>query len=322
MSTSFILNTKEYAFWKEHCEISPKTKRKYTYGLKRFERYLAQVGFEGELNFDHFFLDPRTQRLSPITKEFIDEFIDYLIKTGKKGENHHILYDTITALRNYFNFLDFMEMIEHNPMKFYRNPYYKRELTDRSISIDETRLLLHVAKKMDPFHKMYFVIILLLVTTGLRNMDIRKLKISNVNFENKTILVEKSKSKEVASVYMTQLLADELKRYINHPIWQQWAGDDDKELFFNPRTMKPYTTKNFINLIKRIAKKAGIKKNVTPHTLRFTAAMILLESGFSLKEIQTQLRHKSLATTLRYLKMNPQYTEYYERLLDDDDCDD
>ncbi|TFB14100.1 hypothetical protein E3U55_14375 [Filobacillus milosensis] len=317
MSNNILLRTEEYNFWKENCDVSEASIKKYTTGLKKFDKFLQYCGFKGELDFDRFFYDSQINEYAPIDKTFIDEFIDYLIDNGANTQK---LYDTITAIRNYFNFLETMDMIKHNPLKYYRNPYYERKLKDRSISINESRKLLDAALQMDKFHKMYYVMILLLLTTGLRNSDLRKLKISQVDFEKKLIVIEDSKG-EFASVHMTRLLTKELKQYVLHPFWQEWASGENKVLFFDSETMKPYNINKFTKLIKQIALSSNIQKNVTPHTLRYTTAMILLESGFNLKMIQRQLRHKRLATTLRYLKMTPQYTEYQESLMNDDNQD-
>lgn len=317
MSKSILLETEEFKFWKEHVDIASASLERYTCELRKFDRYLQEIGFKGELNFDRFFYDPHTKEYTPIHKSFIDEFIEDLFN---KGKSKFVVYTVINALSNYFHFLESMEMIQHNPMKYYRNPYYERKLIDRSLTNLEARLLLQAAEKMNPFHRTHFVIVLLLLITGLRNGDLRKLRISHVDFEKRIIMVEDSKG-EWASVQMTKLLTEELKNYVMHPLWQQWAQGEDKHLFFNPKTMKPFSKSALINLVKDVAKSANIEKKVTPHTLRHTTAMILLESGFNLKVIQRQLRHKRLATTLRYLKLTPQYTEYQESLLDDDDND-
>ena len=314
MTKNILFETEEFIFWKEHVDIADASLSRYTCELRKFDRYLQEVGFEGELNFDRFFFDPITKEYAPIDKPFIDEFIEDLFK---KGKSKYVVYTVINALSNYFHFLESMEMIKHNPMKYYRNPYYERKLIDRSISIQEARKLLQAAVEMDPFHKGKFVIVLLLLTTALRNSDLRKIKISQIDFEKRVIIVEESKG-EVASVQMTALLTQELRNFVSHPFWKQWAGGEDKELFFNPKTMKPLSKKALTDLIKEIAVHAKIEKKVTPHTLRHTTAMILLESGFNLKMIQRQLRHKRLATTLRYLKMTPNYKELQESLLDDD----
>jgi integrase/recombinase XerD len=317
MTKNIIFETDEFKFWKEHVDIAAASLSRYTCELRKFDQYIQEIGFEGELNFDRFFFDPYTKEFAPIDKQFIDEFIEDLFK---KGKSKYVVYTVINALSNYFHFLESMEMVKHNPMKHYRNPYYERKLIDRSISIQEARKLLQAAEEMDPFHRGKFVIVLLLLTTGLRNGDLRKIKISQVDFEKSIIIVEESKG-EFASVQLTALLTEELKKFVSHPFWQQWANGEDKELFFNPKTMKPFSKAALTDLIKEIATHAKIDRKVTPHTLRHTTAMILLESGFNLKMIQRQLRHKRLATTLRYLKMTPKYKELQDSLLNDDDND-
>jgi integrase/recombinase XerD len=296
---TLLMNSEYYHFWKRHCNLSEKTIYDYQYVLRSFEAFLIQKGLSpnGKLNFDNFYFDNETGDYDPIDEIFIVKYINYLKLDNKASD--HTLYNTITYLKNFFKFLKNSKQIGFNPMSYFTNPYYKRKITNRWISTANCNRLLSYCMKSDPFIKQDYVMILLLLTTGLRNTELRFLSLNQIDLENAVIYVDKGQKTSAQVVHMPEALVHALKLYIFHPKVQERIGTGNTLIFTNGD--KPYTSSRLNLVLKRLAKSAGIKKNVSAHTFRYTTAKIMQDSGIDIISIQRQLRHVHVATTLRYL---------------------
>lgn len=101
------------------------------------------------------------------------------------------------------------------------------------------------------------------------------------------------------STTITNALAVELQRYIGHPYFGTWSKNEDATLFFDKN--KPLSSYKLQKKVKELCIEAGLSRTVTPHDLRRTAGYLMQFSGMHIVEIQQQLGHKILSTTLRYV---------------------
>jgi len=293
-----LLQSEYYKKWYEFSEIRESTKKSYTTYLRKLESFMLESGFEEDevLDFNRFYYIEETDECEGIDVQFIDNFIERL---KSEGEKTSAIYNAIVSIKSFFTFLETTRLLEKNPLNNYPNPNYTETQKDRTISLTKCNLMLKEAHKMDPFFRQYYVLILLMVICGLRASEICKLRKSQIIFDHNIIEVVRGQKTSENTVFMSSNLSEELKRYFNHPNWQNWSNGKDKEVFFYKD--KPFNYAKLNKIIKIIAKNAGIKRQVTPHDLRYTTASLLLESDVDVKTIQRQLRHKKLVTTLQYL---------------------
>jgi len=209
------------------------------------------------------------------------------------------LFKNIVYLKNFFELLYGLGMIQHNPMKNYPNPYYECRIIDRSLSVDECQQLFQAALQADPFVRKYFTLLLLMTTTALRNREIIQLTYEQIDFDRNVIFVDKGQKTTAQVVYMPDSLDDELKRYLQHDAYEKWRKSGRHEVFF--KNNRPLTKQSLNKFIKELCKKAEIQKNVTARSFRHTAAYLMQSNGIDITIIKLQLRHKQLSTTLRYL---------------------
>ncbi len=130
----------------------------------------------------------------------------------------------------------------------------------------------------------------LLYSSGLRVSELVNLKSVDLDFNENTGWVRAGKGKKDRMFIISQKLSKRLQKFINkHNEWNYVFSKTN-----------PLTTRNIQKIVQKAAKKAGINKNVHPHTLRHSYATHLLENGTDIRKIQILLGHNSLSTTERY----------------------
>ncbi len=135
------------------------------------------------------------------------------------------------------------------------------------------------------------LIISMLYSSGLRVSELVNLKIEDLNLNENTGWVRKGKGSKDRLFSLSGALISELKDFLEK------KGKDNKFVFSKE---KPLSTRNIQKIIKGVRQRAGIKKKVTPHTLRHSFATHLLENGTDIRTIQAILGHASLNTTQVY----------------------
>jgi site-specific recombinase XerD len=144
----------------------------------------------------------------------------------------------------------------------------------------------------------------LLYGCGLRCMEVRSLKISDIDFDRLKVLVRNGKGKKDRYVPLSKHLARGLKTYIEseNPKTYLFNGKPDGQAGgdFDSR----YSQRGVQWVVKRTAKEAGVIKSVSVHTLRHTYATHLLEDGMDIITLKEMLGHQNIETTLVYLHVS------------------
>jgi len=135
-------------------------------------------------------------------------------------------------------------------------------------------------------------IIKLLYSTGMRVSELCNLKLNDLNLNEKIGWIRQGKGKKDRIFIISEKLTQEIEQYMKGQQEQNYSYLLSKE--------KPLTPRNIQKIIKLAAKKAGINKKVTPHTLRHSYATHLLEAGTDIRKIQALLGHENLNTTQIY----------------------
>jgi integrase/recombinase XerD len=294
-----LLDSHYYQMWENHCNLRAKSKENYMYELHKFEAFLLYKGFTGVLDFDYFFHYQDTGQYAPINLKFIDTYFDYL---KNKGYTNHVLSSNVSALKNFFKILKSLKMITRNPVVYYKNPYHKVKYRDKSLSEEECNLLLEAALRLDPFYKQYYLIVLLLLITGLRNSELRELTISQIDFERRIIYVERGTKTKANTVTLSEKLCEELKFFVTRSFHEEWQKNGNEYVFFaRYKAKNKKLTKIGLNkILKEISIEAGVR-TITCHWLRYTMAYLMQLAGNDIRIIQKQLRHRDLKTTMHYL---------------------
>ncbi len=134
------------------------------------------------------------------------------------------------------------------------------------------------------------LVIMLLYYAGLRLDETRNIKWQDIDFDREIIHLKTAKGDKERIIFLHKKLIDALRMY---------GTEEEGPIFVSQRNGK-YNKRTIQQIIKLASKKVGIKKNVTPHTLRHSFATHLLEAGADIRYIQQLLGHKDLKTTQIY----------------------
>ncbi|MRI62836.1 site-specific tyrosine recombinase XerD [Ornithobacterium rhinotracheale] len=205
----------------------------------------------------------------------------------------------LSGVRAFYNFLE-EEKTDNkpNPTELISSPKIGRKLPD-TLSLEEINKIVENIDLSQKHGERNKAIIEILYGCGLRVSELTELKISDLYFEEDFIQVlGKGNKKRLVPIaqYTQKVLTNYLQLVRSHQTIQKAYSD---HIFINNRGTKLSRVMVF-NIIKEAAERAGIKKNISPHTFRHSFATHLLENGADLRSIQLMLGHESITTTEIY----------------------
>ena len=138
------------------------------------------------------------------------------------------------------------------------------------------------------------VLLMLIYSAGLRSSEVINLKISDVDFERRSIHIRRSKYNKDRMIPLSEYMTVGLQKYIALECPLIWL--------FNGKTLgSPYSAKAISWVMREAVKAAGIAKDVTVHTLRHSYATHLIEDGLNIVTVKDLLGHSKIETTMIYL---------------------
>jgi len=236
-----------------------------------------------------------------IDKYLMQEFLFQISKTKNSRTQSRI----ISGLRSFFDYLIFENYRLDNPMEQIETPKIGRKLPD-TLSVNEIDRIIAAIDLNNYLGYRNLTIIEMLYSCGLRVSELINLKLSDLFIEEDFIKVtgKGNKQRFVPIGLNTQkLILSYLK--IHRPLIKISTSDSDT-IFLN-RNGKKLTRAMIFTIVKKIKIKAGIKKNVSPHTFRHSFATHLLENGADLRSIQMMMGHESITTTEIYMHLDKSY---------------
>jgi integrase/recombinase XerD len=168
------------------------------------------------------------------------------------------------------------------------------------LSQEEVARLIDAA--LTPFHR---TLLMTLYATGVRRAELTHLKVSDIDSQRMVIHVRGGKGRKDRDVMLSPKLLEELREH-----WRRFQRKPSTWLFPGNRWHtgdSPIDTKVVWNACQQAAQRAGIEKNVHPHTLRHCFATHLLEAGADLRTIQMLLGHRDLEETTIYLHLSERH---------------
>ena len=285
----------------------------WEYSLKAYESYLllekhlsknSIEAYKRDIKKLYQFIKKHGRDVAPaaINQSDIESFLSYLFKNNVNDRSQA---RTMSGIKSFFKFLLVENQIDQNPSAYIEGPKLQKKLPT-ILSIDEIDLLIcsvDMSKEEAIRNK---AILETLYSCGLRVSELIGLKLSNISFKEQFIKVEGKGSKErliPISKNTIKLITDYRAHYRRH-LNIEYKHQDT--LFLNRRG-NGLSRVMIFTIIKDLCKKAGIKKDISPHTFRHSFATHLVEGGADLRAVQEMLGHESITTTEIYTHLDRSY---------------
>lgn len=238
--------------------------------------------------------------------EEIKKYLEYLESLGRSKST---VTRNIASLRCYYQYLMFIKKVHTNPAKEIKREKAEKKLPN-ILSGDEIDLLFSKPNVLDPKGCRDKAMMELLYATGIRVSELIALNIDDINLKTGMLYCKKGKSDRAIPIYPTAVAAvsDYISR-VRRVIID--LSEDGQALFVNLSGHR-LTRQGFWKIIKGYAEQANITKDITPHTLRHSFALHLLENGADLKDVQEMLGHVDISSTQVYVHiLNDRFKEVY-----------
>lgn len=270
---SYLINNKE---------LSENTLESYKRDIRQFEVYLREHSLS----------------LEKVTKTII---ITYLIALQKSGKATSTISRNLASIRCFYQFMLNSRYTDIDPSANLESPKVEKKLPS-VLTKREVELLLEQPIPTDAKGARDKAMMELLYATGIRVSELISLNISDIDLNTGLIICKSSESKS-RSIPLGNIAIKYTKIYLNEFRRKLCPNEDNTIMFVNFHGQK-MTRQGFWKIIKYYSAKAKINKIITPHTLRHSFAVHLIENGADIQAIQEMLGHSDISTTQVYSKLN------------------
>ena len=227
------------------------------------------------------------------------EFIIHLHECNSSSKSQARI---LSGIKSFYHYLSIENVIDANPCDKIDRPRIERKLPD-TLSTYEINDIINSVDLSNPHGERNRTILETLYSCGLRVSELINLKCSKLFLEDGFLIVTGKGNKERA-VPLNKILIKYLKNYMRLIRSHQDIETGHEDFVFLNNRGKQLTRMMIFTIVKKHTEKAGIKKNISPHTFRHSFASHLLQGGADLRAIQTMLGHESISTTEIYMHID------------------
>jgi integrase/recombinase XerD len=264
----------------------------------RLEKSLSENSVEAYLNdvykLEKYFSEKKIE-ITPANVTYSD-LKDFLICYGNNNANTRTQSRVLSGIRAFFRYLLIEGEIEENPASLLESPKIGLKLPEVLSVIEIDRIIDEIDLSKPEGHRNK-AIIETLYGCGLRVSELVNLRLTDIHYGEEFIVVTGKGNKQ-------RLVPVSKKALKEIDIYKQDRNmlpviKDQNILFLNRRGSR-LTRAMIFTIIKDLASKAGIRKNISPHTFRHSFATHMIEAGADLRAVQEMLGHESILTTEIY----------------------
>lgn len=239
--------------------------------------------------------DTECPSLQSVKCEHVETFVASLHDLGISSRSQARI---ISGLKAFFKYLRIEGYIEEDPTALIESPKIGDHLPE-VLTLQEINAMEAAIDLGKPEGQRNLAIIETLYSCGLRVSELCNLQMSRINLDEQILMVE-GKGNKQRIVPMSESAVQEILNYLEDRTNLDIKPGEEDILFLNRRGHR-LTRVMVFYIIRTLAETVGIKRNISPHTLRHSFATHLLEGGANLRAIQMMLGHESIATTQIYL---------------------
>lgn len=271
------------AYLKVEKGLSANTAAAYGDDVDKLTRYLADAGVAVER----------------VSNDDLEQFVCTLRDLGIGVRSQARI---ISGVKSFYRFLKLEGYIDHNPTRLLVAPHMGRHLPD-VLTVEEIDRMIACIDMSKPEGQRNRTILETLYGCGLRVSELVGLKMSQIYADEEYIVVQGKGDKQRA-VPISPVALEQIERYVRQTRSLQVVRRGSEDVLFLNRRGAALTRVMVFYIVKQLCELAGIRKTVSPHTLRHSFATHLLEGGANLRAIQQMLGHESITTTEIYVHID------------------
>lgn len=274
--------------------------------LNRFELYLREdkalsentvISYCRDIRqFSEWLEQDRTSQLNSASKEDISSYLQYLQGMGKSPST---VSRSAASLKRYFTYLMEKGTASLNPAAGIALEKHGRKLPS-ILTNHEVDLFLSQPDQTDPKGIRDKAMLELLYASGIRVSELIGLNLEDINLSVGFLVCRTGEKERVIPLY--KVAVKSIQEYLQRVRPILTSDNGETALFVNVNGSR-MSRQGFWKIVKCYQAKAGIQKEITPHTLRHSFAAHLLENGADIRDIQEMLGHADLSTTQIYTKV-------------------
>jgi integrase/recombinase XerD len=298
--------------------------------VTEFKRYLKACGYakrtvdsyrENLAPFISYLETCAIGDLRKVTASIIEDYQYQVMATQLAAESKAL---RLRPVKRLFEHLVSSHKLLINPAEAIVETSRKNRKIGPVLSLEEIKRLLDQPNLSLRPHIRNRAIMEVLYATGMRINELVNLDVYHVDLADKVIIIRKAKGRKQRVVPLSKTAATFLREYLEkiRPWWSR-KSPKERRLLLN-HFGRPMTGDNVRSFLRRYRLSAGIKKTVSPHTLRRTCATHMLSAGADIRYVQKLLGHKRLSTTQLYTKVMPRqvkstHNATHPKVKDDED---
>lgn len=272
----------------------------YSHDVELFRQFIENEGMSRSIN--------------DIRQEDIEAFFAQLFELGISATSQARI---LSGLKSFYRYLIQEKICEANPTELISSPSIGRHLPE-VLSFEEIMSMISSIDLSQPLGHRNKAIIEVMYGCGLRVSEVISLNISDI-FEKDEFIKVFGKGDKERLVPIGRKTLKELMLYVKGERPHQEIKPKFSDKVFIRRRGTSLTRQSVFLLVKGIAEKAGIHKEISPHTFRHSFATHLIEGGADLRAVQQMLGHSNICTTEIYTHISDEYlrqvmTQYHPRL--------
>lgn len=250
--------------------------------------------------FATWFRDREDADVVDATQQNITDFLAHLEDEGRSGATKSRV---VASLKNFYSYLVSSGFLNENPVKDIKVDRGEKKLP-QILSNHEIECLLAQPSTTDPKGIRDKAMLEVMYATGIRVSELINLNIEDVNLETAVIKCTSGKKTRLIPLYQEAIYA--LSAYLRDVRKEILAVPDEQALFVNVGGVR-MSRQGFWKILKHYQAMAHIDKEITPHTLRHSFAVHLLENGADIGSVQELMGHSDISSTQMYTHMVDQH---------------
>ncbi len=263
--------------------MSPNTAQAYSDDVDKLVRYFADAGVA----------------IERATTDDLEQFVCTLQDVGIQPRSQARI---ISGVKSFYKFLRLEGFMDNDPTELLPTPRIGRHLPE-VLTVDEIDRMIDCIDMSKPEGQRNRAIIETLYGCGLRVTELVTLQLSQLFLEERYVIIQ-GKGNKQRLVPISPVAIEQIALYLEQTRSHQVAKRGSEDILFLNRRGAMLTRQMIFHIVKQLCELAGIRKVISPHTLRHSFATHLLEGGANLRAIQQMLGHESITTTEIYVHID------------------